>query len=376
MNTIKMSSPRSWLLAALLAGSLQSTAQQRAVTLDPKLGSIRMTDSYGTQVNENFIQPGQIVKLIVPVANMDHSAAIPKGSCKIKIGLGSKLQLDPLMDLATVNASNYFTWSIANAGGQSQLTGELTTALPASFNEVEVAFKVLSSQVGRSTITANFLITNHNTVTILSDNDGSNNTAFLKYEVSNVQAPQPVTSINDLARVDCSLKVDFSTDRELNLKSYQVEVSKNATDFVKLYQVDAASNASYNATISLPTDLQIPVIYVRVKSIFNNGNVAYSEVKTTSGICDTRWSVDLFPNPARSNDELTIRATEGIFTGKYSLSLIDMAGRIVSVKQVVLNGVTNFKYRLDNLAAGKYAIKLINTSTNGQSATLNFEKIQ
>jgi hypothetical protein len=365
---------KSLLFSGLLAASLSSFAQQRAVTLDPKLGSIKITDIAGNQINENFIQPGQLVKLVIPVENTDHNAAIPKGSCKVKIGLGSKLQLDPLLDLTTVNSSNYFTWSAANAGGQSQLTGELNTALPASFQQVEVAFKVVGNQVGHSTITANFLITNHNTTTILSDNDGGNNASFLKYEISNLIAPVPVTTIDELVKADCSLKVNFSTDREIDLSNYQLEASKNGVDYIKIYQTNAASLVAYNATIAIPKELQAPVVYVRVKSTFNNGRVAYSIAKSVSGMCDGKWIIDMYPNPTRGNENVVIRAVEGSFDGKYTLTLVDMAGRVIDVKQMELNNVLNFKYKIANWAAGKYSLKIVST-TSAQATMLQFEKL-
>ncbi len=365
---------KSLLFSGMLAASLSSVAQQRAVTLDPKLGAIKMTDLAGNTVNENFIQPGQLVKLVIPVANTDHNAAIPKGSCKVKIGLGSKLVLDPSLDLSTVNSSNYFTWSAANAGGQSQITGELNTALPASFQQVEVAFRVVGNQAGHSTITANFLVTNHNTATILSDNDGANNAAFLKYEITNTQAPVPVTTIDALSKVECALKVNFSTDREIDLNNYQVEASKDGVDFVKVYQTNAASLAAYDATISIPKELQSAVVYVRVKSTFNNGRVSYSSTKSVSGICDGKWIVDMYPNPARGNEDVVIRAVEGSFDGKYILTLVDMAGRVVDVRQMELNNVLNFKYKIANWAAGKYSLKIIGTTT-AQSTLLQFEKL-
>jgi hypothetical protein len=362
------------LFSSMLAASFTSVAQQKAVTLDPKLGIIKITDFAGNQIDENFIQPGDLVKLVIPVANTDHSAAIPKGSCKVKIGLGSKLMLDPQLDLTTVNSSNYFTWSASNAGGQSQITGELNTALPASFQQVEVAFKVVGNQIGHSTITANFLITNHNTATILSDNDGSNNSAVLKYGITNATAPKPVTTVDALSKSECALKVNFSTDKEINISNYQLEASKNGVDFVKLYQTSATNLVSYNATIAIPSTLQSPVLYVRVKSIFNTGSVAYSNTKSVAGMCDGKWQVDMYPNPAKGNEDVVIRAVEGSFDGKYTLTLIDMAGRVVDVKQMELSNVLNFKYKIGNWAAGKYSIRMINTN-GGQNALLQFEKL-
>jgi hypothetical protein len=365
---------KSLLFSGLLAASLSSVAQQRAVTLDPKLGSIKITDMAGNQINENFIQPGQLVKLVIPVESVNQTDVLPKGSCKVKIGLGSKLLLDPMLDLTTVNSSNYFTWSAINSGGQSQLTGELNTSLPSSFRQVEVAFKVVGNQVGQSTITANFLITNHNTVTILSDNDGNNNAAFLKYNITNTAAPTPITTIGELVKADCALKVNFSTDNEINLANYQLEASKNGVDFVKIYQANATSLVSYDATIAIPKELQSTIVYVRVKSTFNNGNISYSGTKTVSGICDGKWIVNMYPNPTKGNEEVTIRAVEGLFDGKYTLTLVDMTGRVVEVRQIELNNVVNFKYKIANWAAGKYSLKIVNTNS-AQSATLGFEKL-
>jgi hypothetical protein len=362
------------LVGALLVVSVSSYAQPRAVTLDPKLGVIKITDLSGNQINENYLQPGQIIKLVIPVASVNQTEVLPKGSCKIKIGLGSKLQIDPSFDLATVNASNYFTWNVISGGGQSQIIGDLTTSLPANFQQVEVAFKVLGNQAGHSTITANFLITNHNTVTVLSDNNGDNNTAFLAYNITNAAAPTPITTIDELVKTDCSLKVNFSTDRELNLSNYQLEVSKNGVDFFKIYQTNAASLASYNATIAIPKDLQAPIVYVRVKSTFDDGRIAYSAAKSVSALCDGKWLIDMYPNPTRGNEDVVIRAVEGVFDGKYSITLYDMAGRMVDVKQMEFNNALNFKYKIANWAAGKYSIKMVSMKT-AQTALLQFEKL-
>jgi hypothetical protein len=361
------------LFSCMLIVSLSSIAQ-RSVILDPALREIRVTDLAGNQINENFIQPGQLVKLVIPVVSINQNSLLPKGSCKIKIGLGSKLILDPAFDLTTVNSGNYFTWSVTSAGGQSQLTGELTSSIPANFQEIEVAFKVKGNVLGHSTITANFLITNHNTTTILSDSDGSNNAAFLKYAVTNNTAPNPVTNIDELVKSNCVLKVNFSTDHEININSYQIEVSKNGTDYVKVNDVNAANLASYSALISLPQALQAPVVYLRIKSLLSTGSFLYSNAKSISGICSDKWLIDMYPNPVKANGDITIRALEGSFDGKYTLTLLDMSGRILGITQKELNNVSYFTYKFGTYAAGKYMIKLV--SADGvQSVLLHFEKL-
>jgi len=166
----------------LLAVSLSSMAQLPSVAADPELGKIVMTDQMGFPVDANDIKADQIINLRIPVLNDGH--ALPAGSCKIKIGLGSKLVLDPQYNINNTALSNYFKWTATENSGQLQVTGDLIAPLPASITDVNVAFKVKASLEGNSTITANFLITNHNNNAILSDQDGSNNNASLAYRVT------------------------------------------------------------------------------------------------------------------------------------------------------------------------------------------------
>lgn len=169
-------------VTGLLAASLTGTAQLPAVAADPALGKIIMTDQTGFTIDATDIAANQIINLRIPVQNDGH--ALPAGSCKIKIGLGSKLVLDPQFNINNAALSNYFKWTVTENSGQVQVTGDLITVLPANVTDVNVAFKVKPSMEGQSTITANFLISNHNSNAILSDQDGANNNASLAYRVT------------------------------------------------------------------------------------------------------------------------------------------------------------------------------------------------
>jgi Secretion system C-terminal sorting domain len=169
-------------LTGLLAASLTGMAQLPSVAADPALGKIVMTDQTGFAVDANDIAANQIISLRIPVQNDGH--ALPAGSCKIKIGLGSKLVLDPQFNINNTALSNYFKWTVGENSGQVQVTGELISVLPANVTDVNVAFKVKPSKEGKSTITANFLITNHSNNAILSDQDGANNSTSLAYTVT------------------------------------------------------------------------------------------------------------------------------------------------------------------------------------------------
>lgn len=172
-------------LSGLLAVSLNSIGQNQrsAVLADPKLGVIELSDISGYSLDANNLQADQLFKLRIPIASESHGKSIPAGSCKIKIGLGSKLEMDPQFDLNSAGLGSYFTWTAVKNSGQLQITGELTKALPADLKSVELAFRVKGAVEGKSAITANFLITNHNTANVLSDEDGANNGAALSYRV-------------------------------------------------------------------------------------------------------------------------------------------------------------------------------------------------
>lgn len=169
-------------VTGLMVASLTGMAQLPAVAADPALGKIIMTDQTGFAIDANDIAANQIISLRIPVQNDGH--ALPAGSCKIKIGLGSKLVLDPAYNINNTALSNYFKWTVTENSGQVQITGELIAVLPANVMDVNVSFKVKPSMEGQSTITANFLITNHNNNAILSDQDGANNNTALAYRVT------------------------------------------------------------------------------------------------------------------------------------------------------------------------------------------------
>lgn len=180
---------RAMLFAGLLVASLGTSAQKPSMTADPELGKIMLTDQAGLTVDANFVQPGQVINLRIPVMSDNHGKELPGGSAMIKIGFGSKIELDPQFNINNAGLGNYFRWTSANNGGQVEVTGELIASLPPGFTAVNVSFKVKAVQDGSSTITANFLITNHNTNTILSDEDGANNAASLAYRVSSQASP-------------------------------------------------------------------------------------------------------------------------------------------------------------------------------------------
>lgn len=176
---------KSLLMSGMFLATLAGTAQDRsAVIADPKLRTMELTDFGGSTLDPNNLQADQLIKLKIPVACDNHGKALPAGSCKIKIGLGSKLVLDPGFDLNNAGMGNYFAWTVVEDGGQFQVTGELVNPLPPTVTSVDLSFRIKVKEEGNSAITANFLITNHNSAAVLSDENGSNNATAISYKVA------------------------------------------------------------------------------------------------------------------------------------------------------------------------------------------------
>jgi Secretion system C-terminal sorting domain len=312
-----------------------------------------------------------IVRLNVPLFNLNSVNALPAGSCKIKIGLGSKLVLNPDFDLANTNTSAYFNWTVATQGGQVQLTGDLIAPLPANYSATGI-FQVKGSLLGTSTVTVNFLVTNHNTPDVLSDENPNNNTTFLPYTIVNT-IPVNFTGIN-VKKEGCFIKVNFSAENEVNVSHYEIEASKDGIYYTKMAQTAATQRINYNSSFLLTDAVKAPLLAVRVKSVDKDGRVQFTETKTVKGTCDGNLAVSLYPNPLpQQQTTVTIRAEDGIFNGNLSVSLTDITGKLLGNKNIALNNARQFTYETGYLAAGQYLIK-IQGNDGDAPVVLRFQK--
>lgn len=369
---------KSLLLTGLMVVSLGTMAQlqKHSAIADPKLGQITITDMAGHPIDADNVRENQPLKLRVPVSNMNGINTIPIGSSKIKIGLGSKLRIDPAFNMNSAGLGNIFNWSFSEVGGQTEILGDLVGEFPADVQDIFLTFRVKGNVLGTSTITANFLVTNHNTRTILSDEDGNNNASYLQYTVQSRNRNQPVIKINQMMRGACSVNLTFGTDDESTFSRYDIEASINGTSFVKVGEVAVNGDGSYRTSFQLTPALETQSLVVRVKSVDHEGRYIYSQPQTISGICENNnpWVLNVYPNPATNVKAVTISATQGMFNGKYKVNLMDMQGQLIQSRQMTLDRVTNFRYEFGHIAGGKYVIEVVNFD-GSQSGALKFEKL-
>ncbi len=337
----------------------------QAVIADPAVNLMRTSTLNMLPLNPLQIPIDSVVELKVPIINYNLVNALPPGTCKILIGLGSKMVLDPAFNLNTINTGNYFHWTAQLSGGQIQITGDLIATLPRNFADT-VTFQVKGTILGSSTVTTNFLITNHNTTVILSDENGANNTTALLYNIIERQGgPLPV-NFTDLTirKQECTLLATVFTQNEINVDKYELEISADGTHFITKAVLPAANLSQYRFLIVPEDSLKnANYLFLRVKSTDLDGRYQYSMVKKITGGCNNSRAVSasilLYPNPlARQQKELYIRSEVNNFNGNYVIKLYGANGQLIDGSLKMLNNVKQFSYDIQKLPAGQYLIQL------------------
>ena len=366
-----------YIIASLLvfASFFNGYAQ---VYTDLGVDSFKVTDLSLQATDAQLLPLNGDVILRLPIYNINGGAEVPVGTSKLKIGLGSKMVLDyPDVYAPTIGYSNYFKWTAEAPlvpGGQWQIVGDAIQPIPAGFSAT-IDIKVKGSVEGTSNFTTNYLISNHASSFpgILSDENTWNNSTLLPYRVITV-TPVQFKTLN-LAKQGCSVQVNFTIDNELNLDHYEVEASKDLTVFQSQVKLAAKGAAVYTTSFALTEQLKSAKLLVRIKSVDKNGQVKYSQTKAIGGTCEVALKMNVYPNPASGDQPITISATQGLFNGKYRVTLRDMAGQQMSTKEMTLTNAAQFNYNLTNLPNGKYQLQVDNTD-GSQSATLQLDKIK
>lgn len=330
------------------------------VIADPAVSDMKIVSTQEAPVNPLFLARDVVVRIKIPIFNRNLVNGLPSGTCKIKVGLGSKLELDPAFNLSNANTSNYFQWTAETTGGQVMITGDLRAVLPADFTDT-LTLDIKGTILGNSTVTTNFLITNHNTTINLSDENGANNNTFLPYTV--VTGTVPVTFKEFLVtKKQCNILASIYTENEINVSRYELQVSTDGISYETKAQLAAAGLPKYDFSI-IADELvkQSAQIFLRVKSVDIDGRQQYSVVKKITGGCNATAAIktSLFPNPLPSQQkEIFIELETGVFNGKYRIQLYDAAGRLVQGSSVVLNNTNRINYKTGHLSAGQYVLQL------------------
>jgi hypothetical protein len=341
----------------------------QSVTADPALEPMKITSLNNITFSSSQIPLDNILKLKVPILNKNIVNGIPDGTCKIKIGLGSKLILDPNFDLSTVNTSTYFKWTSINSGGQIQITGELISALPFNFSDTAV-FNLKGLILGASTITSNFLVTNHNSNILLSDEDGTNNIASTPYIIV-TSASLPLTLTNfSITSVDCKPNLKWVTQNEINTSHFEIEKSTDGINWIKIGTKNASGNSTSPINYSFTDDAiqnNEDKLFYKIKMIDKDGSFKYSSVFKIINNCN-KMQLSIYPNPVINNK---INFAIAGFENRV-FAILKLSSGAVLGKYSINNGTNSID--VSKLSNGFYILTIIDNNGNTLQAKAIIQK--
>ena len=142
--------------------------------------------------------------------------------------------------------------------------------------------------------------------------------------------PLPITLTDfTVTPKDNDALLQWSTQQEINSKSFTIQRSDDGQKFEDIGSVEAAGTTSSVSKYSF-TDEGImnsgkPIVFYRLNARDKDGKSAFTNIISLRIKGNTQWSVRLLSNPVKDNVSLLLSN----ITGKLQLSIRDISGRII-----------------------------------------------
>ena len=169
--------------------------------------------------------------------------------------------------------------------------------------------------------------------------------------------PVTFTSIK-AAQAGSNIAVEWKVANQINIARYEVEKSVTGSNFAKVgTQAASAVNSGTVTYTWLDENATTGVNFYRIKSVDNNGRVAYTNiVKVTIG---GKPAITVSPNPVQGN-YVNLQFTNRQ-AGKYSIRLINIAGQVLYSRTVIhAGGSASQSFNLPSaITRGVYNLEIV-----------------
>jgi len=201
-----------------------------------------------------------------------------------------------------------------------------------------------------------------NTITLTSGEYNPNIDAGLYIGVPLPADGFRATYANLQGKTKCS--VNWMTLSEENSEYFVIERSINGKDFVSVGRATAGGNTSVQTDYEFVDDIQAvsdaSTIFYRIALIDIDQQFEYSNVISVKTIDNE--NVIVYPSPFEDELNVTYNADE---TGDVDIYLTDLSGKTLHKERfTIVDGTNRFQLNnLENLAAGQYFLKFVNSET-------------
>jgi len=196
-----------------------------------------------------------------------------------------------------------------------------------------------------------------------NENTNNNNLTASLSVVAGGPVPIKLLSFNAVKQ-NKSVSLNWETATEINSSYFDVQTSRNGTDWESIGRVNAAGNSNTTQHYSLLHASPVKGInYYRLKEVDIDAKFEYSDTRTIT--FSAANSITVMPNP--TTDKLFI--TSGSSGTLQIVSLYSSEGRL-------MQNVANFKFgnsiNMSNYAPGMYMLKM--TDKDGQTEIIRIVK--
>ncbi|MBC5773419.1 DUF11 domain-containing protein [Pontibacter sp. KCTC 32443] len=191
----------------------------------------------------------------------------------------------------------------------------------------------------------------------------------MNYRDAEVFMPLPVSLVSFTGKLQQEgVKLNWSTASEQNNDHFEIERGTDKKAFATVGYVKGFGNSNQKINYSfLDSSLPTTATYYRLKQVDANGRTTYSKpIVIQPAKAQLQNIIRLYPNPATETVKLDMTK---LSTETFNISVISMEGRVV--KELKLQGGHIQEIDLNNLAAGKYIIKV-----QGQDVVLSLRLIK
>jgi hypothetical protein len=174
-------------------------------------------------------------------------------------------------------------------------------------------------------------------------------------------ATLPVTWISYSARQlnDQQIKIDWSTAQEVNNNFFTVQRSYDGVNFDNVGKVTGSGNSNQTHTYTYVDNFNYNgIVFYRLAQTDFDGKINYSDIIAVSCSNHKGLSFDVFPNPAASDNEISISVAGLEENSEVLVVLMDQLGKSIFTKAFIIenNDILVAIGKEMNLSKGVYFV--------------------
>jgi hypothetical protein len=181
--------------------------------------------------------------------------------------------------------------------------------------------------------------------------------------------PLPLTLVDFTAAWNENGTVDLNwqTADEQNLLHYAIERSTEGNNWQEIGQVLATGSVTTTNSYAFNDHSPLPgTNYYRLKIVNQDGNYAYSGIKSVSG--NQKSKIRIYPNPA--SDHINVVLPTGGPAGPATILLMSMEGKVLAQRELNSQGGETISLPASMYPQGIYMIQVITSGSARQTGTV------